>query len=99
MRGVHDPRESKLFSWGALVKALIFLLGERKKKFLFWLFWLYVVNFYVVVPSLLMGQIIDFFTVHKAGASYATFYFYTVTLGVSFALVSFVRLSLKNIIG
>jgi ABC-type multidrug transport system fused ATPase/permease subunit len=99
MRGVHDPREAKLFSWGALVKALIFLLGERKKKFLFWLFWLYVINFYVVVPSLLMGQIVDFFTVHKVGASYATFYFYTVTLGVSFALVSFVRLSLKNIIG
>jgi len=29
MRGVNDPREAKLFSWGALVKALIFLFGEN----------------------------------------------------------------------
>ena len=42
---------------------------------------------------------VDLFTVYKPGDSLRLFYVYTFTLGTSFGLVSFVRLSLKRTIG
>ncbi|OGK26138.1 hypothetical protein A2954_02045 [Candidatus Roizmanbacteria bacterium RIFCSPLOWO2_01_FULL_37_12] len=89
----------KQFRLSDLVKPIWFLLGGKKRQFLFWETILYLVHFYVVVPPLLIGKIVDFFISYQKGQSLAPFYFYTATLGISFSLVSFIRLSLKNTLG
>ena len=89
----------KQFRWRDLIKSMWFLLAGKRKTYLFWETILYLIHFYVVIPPLLVGKIVDFFISYQKGASLAPFYFYTLTLGISFALVSFLRLHLKNILG
>ena len=82
-----------------LLKALWFLIGEKKHQYLFWEIILFLIHFYVVVPPLLIGKIVDFFISYQVGQSLVPFYFYTSALGISFSLISFIRLSLKNTLG
>ncbi|MBI3626574.1 ABC transporter ATP-binding protein [Candidatus Uhrbacteria bacterium] len=89
----------KSFGWRKLARAYWFLLGEYRWKWLIWMLILFVVHLYVLVPPLILGKTVDFLTFHKAGDSLYDFYFYTGLLGISFVVFSFIRLSIKNIIG
>ena len=82
--------------WRGLIKGYVFLLGKRKKLYLFYDFCLLLLLFYSVIPPLLLGKIIDFFDTYKSNGPMSPFYAYVITLGVSFAIVSFLRLTLKN---
>lgn len=84
------------FGWLDLIRGYLFLLGKKKKIYLFWNFCLFLLLFYSVVPPLLLGKIVDFFSVYKSGESLNLFYIYIIILGVSFSIVSYFRLTLKN---
>src|SRR3972149_3162594 len=98
---MRDTREKDTikFSWWDLIKAFYYLLGEKKKTYIFWLGILFFIQFYTIVPPLVIGKIVDFFTNFKKGNSLAPFYVYAIFLGSSFSVISFVRLSLKKYLG
>jgi ABC-type multidrug transport system fused ATPase/permease subunit len=87
------------FTWMDLVKGYVYMLGAHKRKYLFLDLCLILLLTYSVVPPLLLGKIVDFFTSYKPGDNLQTFYWYIVILGCSFSLVSFLRLQLKNFLG
>jgi len=87
------------FSWGDLFKAYWFLLNNLKWKWLFLTIFLFALHFYVIVPPLIIGKIVDFFTLYHTGDSLNNFYIYTGILGITFIIISFLRLSTKNVIG
>lgn len=87
------------FSWRDLIRAYWFLLGDQRWKFLWCESILFVVLLYEIVPPLIIGMIVDFFTTYHEGDSLSFFYISTVGLGLSFAIVSFIRLSIKRITG
>lgn len=87
------------FTWTELFRSIWFLLDKNRTKFLFWWSILIFVHFYSVVPPLLIGKIVDFFTIYKSNTSLTKFYILALTLGISYALVSFIRLSVKQVLG
>ena len=87
------------FTWIDLFKSILFLVGDKKKKYLFLLFLLSITLLYLVVPSIVIGKTVDFFTNYKTGESLQVFYFYCVFLGVSTIVVSFLRLTIKKQLG
>ncbi|MBI4599516.1 ABC transporter ATP-binding protein [Candidatus Uhrbacteria bacterium] len=87
------------FSWVDLARAYWQLLGERRWKYLFLQTCLTAILFYQVVPPLVVGLMVDFFSTYHVGDSLTLFYVYTVGLGISFVVVSLVRLSIKWITG
>lgn len=97
-RVIPDEKSEK-FSWWDLVKSYVYLLGKRKKVFLLLLGILFIVQFYQIVPPLILGKIVDFFTHYKYGQDFSLFYFFAIFLGLSHAIISFIRLSLKRRLG
>jgi ABC-type multidrug transport system fused ATPase/permease subunit len=91
--------EAERSNWLDLIKSYVYLLGKRKRIFLFLLAILFIVQFYQIIPPLILGKIVDFFTSYKNGQSIFTFYVYSIFLGLSFSIVSFVRLTLKRKLG
>lgn len=87
------------FSWWDLIKAFYYLLDEKKKPYIFWLAILFLIHFYTIIPPLVIGKIVDFFTNFKTGNSLTPFYIYALFLGSSFSIISFIRLSLKKHLG
>lgn len=87
------------FSWGDLCKAYWFILGPHRWRWLLLFVVLFGIHFYLLVPPLIVGKIVDVFTGHSMGSPSHTFYLYAGILGVSYVLVSFIRLTLKNKIG
>ncbi len=59
---------------------------------------MFVVSFYDLVPPLIFGKVVDFFTTYEKGQNLTTFYFLAVFLAVSWTIASIVRLSSKNIL-
>lgn len=87
------------FSWFDLVKSVVYLMGEKRKKYLPLLFILFVIQFYSVVPPLIIGKVVDFFTTYQSGDSLSAFYWLTAILGISFSLTSYIRLTIKRLLG
>ncbi|MEK7122394.1 MAG: ABC transporter ATP-binding protein, partial [Patescibacteria group bacterium] len=87
------------FSWRDLVRAYWFLLGDLRWKYLGYEAILVFVLFYQLVPPLLVGLIVDFFTTYQKGDQLAPFYLYTLSLGISFCIVAFIRLTIKQYSG
>src|SRR3989304_8125190 len=97
LRKIYRDNDKDLkFSWWDLAKSVVYLLGDKKKKYLTLLTFLFIVQFYSVIPPFILGKIVDFFTNFKSGDSLKTFYFYAIFLGGSFSLISFIRLNLKK---
>ncbi len=100
LRKIHvDGGKDQKFSWWDLAGSIVYLIGDKKKKYLTLLAFLFIVNFYSIIPPFILGKIVDFFTNFKSGDSLGTFYFYAIFLGGSFSLVSFIRLNLKKTLG
>lgn len=90
---------SQKFGWSDLVKSIWFILDKFRGKFLFWWSILIIVHFYSVVPPLLIGRIVDFFSNYSQGDKLNTFIILSLSLGLSYAIVSAIRLSTKQILG
>lgn len=95
---MHEEEKIK-FSWLDLVKSVWFLLDKNKGKFAFWTAVLTIINFYVIVPPLILGKIVDFFVGYQKGGSITTFFLLAIGLGASSAVVAFIRLSTKQLLG
>ena len=91
-------KKRKKDSWLDLVKSIWFLAGDARKKYLFLTSLLFLLLFYDVIPALLVGKIVDFFTTYEKGESLFIFYVLTITFGLSFAVVSFSRLTIKRVL-
>ncbi len=91
-----EPSQEMKFSWWDMLKALYFLLDDRRKSFTVYTTILIAVLFYDLIPTLVISKIVDFFTVYKAGDSLATFYYYVIFLSLSLALIAFIRLTVKK---
>ncbi len=87
------------FSWWDLFRAYWFLLDATRWCWLCFALLLFAVQFYALVPPLIVGKIVDFFTGYRVGDVISRFYLYIGILGGSFVIVSFVRLSIKRVIG
>jgi ABC-type multidrug transport system fused ATPase/permease subunit len=84
------------FSFKDMFKAVLFLLDTKKKQYLLYTTILISVSFYTLVPTFIVGKIVDFFTQYKSGDSLALFFSYVGFLVVTNFLVAFVRLDTKK---
>ncbi len=95
---LNEKDNPPAISWGDLFRAYWYLLGNLKWKWLLLTLFLFAIHFYVLVPPLIIGKIVDFFTIYNSSNALWNFYIYTGILGVSFVVVSFLRISVKNVI-
>ncbi len=87
------------FSWFDLVKAVLYLVGDKKKSYVFWSVSLIFLFAYNIFPPLIVGKIVDFFMIYEEGNSLNFFYILIIIYGLSFSVVSFMRLSIKRVLG
>lgn len=80
-------------------RALLFFLGDDRRRYLAFSAVLLAVQFYALLPPYLIGHIADFLLQHRAGASLAPLYWTVATLGIAHAAVAMIRLSTKRVIG
>ena len=92
------PKKQKKDSWRNMIKSIWYLAGDHRKKFITLTILLFALLFYEVIPALLVGKIVDFFTAYEKGGSLFIFYVLTITFGLSFSLVSFFRLTIKRVL-
>lgn len=71
------------FSWLDLGRAILYLVGKNKKKYIFWNIVRLVTYFYVIIPPFILGKTVDFFTNYHYGDSLRIFYLYIVILIIS----------------
>lgn len=95
----NEITQNESFSWKDYFKALLYLLDDQKIKYIFYSVVLTLVLFYTVIPPLILGKIVDFFTKYKAGDSLTTFYGLIGFLVTMQIIVSYVRLSTKRKLG
>src|SRR3989344_595750 len=88
--------ERKNISWLEVPKAIWYFLENDRKKFLVAFFILVVIFFYDLVPIFIVGKIVDFFTNYTLGQSLNSFYFYSILIGLTWIIASFIRLKAKN---
>lgn len=86
------------FKWLDVPRSIWYFLDEDKKKWVFFNLILFLIFFYNLIPPLIVGEIVDFFTEYESGQSLRTFYFYTIFLGSTMAVASLIRLSSKNVL-
>ncbi|HUD44231.1 MAG TPA: ABC transporter ATP-binding protein [Patescibacteria group bacterium] len=79
-----------------MVKAILYLLDKRKKAYIFYTTILFSVLFYSLVPSFVIGKIVDFLTTYKLGMSLLPLYGYVLFLTCATAIIALIRLSVKN---
>ncbi len=82
--------------WRDVPKAIWYFLEKDRKRFTWFFSILSVVLIYNLVPAFIVGRIVDFFTNYSKGESLKPFYFYIVFLGVSYVIISTIRLYCKQ---
>lgn len=96
---VQTSADEEKFSWIDFLRAIWYLLAGKRRVYLFWTMVLILIQFYILVPPIILGKIVDFFISYRAGEPLTSFYIYTAVLGVSFVLVSFTQLTCKKTLG
>lgn len=86
----------KKFTWLDVLRTLWYFMDGFRFKFVFWTITLFVVLFYTLLPPILIGGIVDFFTHYKTGQPLDRFFLYVAILGISYGLSSIIRLTAKN---
>lgn len=87
---------SPSFSWADLFKSVWHITETKRTSFFLAHIAVLLLSFYTILPPLLIGAIVDFFTQYKPGESLVPFYQYATFLGLSYSLVSFFRLATKG---
>ncbi|MCU0660478.1 MAG: ABC transporter ATP-binding protein/permease [Candidatus Pacebacteria bacterium] len=83
------------FSLIELPKVIWHFLEKERVAYIFFNGVLFSAFFYDLVPPLIVGKIVDFFITYSRGDSLTLFYNYVAFLGISYALVSLIRLRSK----
>lgn len=89
------PRQ-KDFTWLDIFRSIWHFLEKDKAKYVFFNIILFLVFFYELVPALILGKIVDFFTIWRQGDSLKIFYIYCIFLGAAYSLSSLIRLKSKE---
>jgi ABC-type multidrug transport system fused ATPase/permease subunit len=93
---MNKNEETSNFGWRDMLRSLWYLLDDQKQKYLFLSAIVFLVQFYELVPTVIVGKIVDFFTTYKPGDSLTAFYQYVAILGIGTATVALIRLSSKR---
>ncbi len=96
MRSEADKGEK--ISWLDVPRSIWRFLEKNKGKYVFFNILLFFIFFYTLVPPFILGKIVDFFIQYRRGAPLGQAYFYAALLGGSYVLVSFIRLTSKNVL-
>src|SRR3989344_1954434 len=88
--------ETVKFTWFDVPRSIWYFLGPDKARWSSFNIVLFFVFFYDLVPPLIVGRMIDFFTEYRVGDSLRTFYIYAIFLGVAHTVVSLIRLTSKG---
>ncbi len=86
------------FSWLEAFKSVWYFLENDRAKFTFYFFVLMIIFFYELLPSYIVGKIIDFISSHESGESLRPFYYYVLFISTTYVLASFIRLKSKFIL-
>lgn len=92
-------KEDSHFSWFDVLRSFWFFYKDQGPSFFFWIVALFLVNFYQLVPPLILGKLID---ILSTPSSKDTFYFIVLLIGFAgfvHIATSLIRLHGKNIIG
>lgn len=96
---VHNQKtEEQNMSWFKIIKSIWYFAEDDKSKLVFYSSILLIVLSYSLVPAYIVGKIVDFFNGYSQGDSLKPFYHYIIFLGVSYLLVSLVRLYSKQVV-
>ena len=76
-----------------------YFLDTDRRRYLFFICVLGIVQFYPMLPPYLIGRVADFLIAWRPGADLTPMYLTITTLGVAHAGVALVRLSTKRVIG
>lgn len=93
---IKNVGSTKKFGWFDIPKSIWYFLDKDKPSWVFFNVLLFVIFFYDLIPTLVVGKMIDFFTKYHSGDSLRIFYIYAIFLGVSHTVVSLIRLGSKN---
>lgn len=93
------PGDTPVFSWWDFARAYVFLLDKQRARYFGYTAVLVLVFFYDLVPIFVVGKVVDFFTNYTPGDSLTVFYAYIIFLTVTYAIFSFIRLSVKKQLG
>ncbi len=93
---MENTKENKQFSWWDFIRAVWYCHQGQQGRFIFWTVILFAVFFYQLIPPIIVGKIIDFFTGYKPGNSLLPFFIYAIVLAVSYGVVAVIRLTSKN---
>lgn len=85
------PDASVNLSWSGMFKFVWQLLGDLRPKFLFLFISLVVIQFYELLPPLIVGRIVDIFSSYQAGDSLEQVVGLLIFLGVSHLFVAMLR--------
>lgn len=78
---------------------IAYFLDTDRRRYLFFICVLGIVQFYPMLPPYLIGRVADFLIAWRPGTDLAPMYLTIATLGVAHAGVALVRLSTKRVIG
>ncbi|MEK7615742.1 MAG: ABC transporter ATP-binding protein [Patescibacteria group bacterium] len=85
------------FRWRDLPKAIWYLLREDRGKFVWASIVIFIIQFLDLLPAILGGKIVDFFTSYTQGDSLTLFYIYVFVLAGAYTFAAFVRIQAKKV--
>jgi len=95
---IHEKEPNQL-GWWEMIKAVLYLVGENRKKYLFLNLLIFLTFCYDVVPPFIVGKIVDFFSTYQKGDSLNIFYGYVIFIVITSFSLSLLRLTSKNSLG
>lgn len=93
----YDPKLK--FSWLDFIRSVWMFFGKHRLKFTILFSLLVLINFYELVPPMLIGKVVDFFTTYQNGQELTPFYTVVLILAGTLGLSAIIRLSIKKVIG
>lgn len=87
------------FSWLDFGKAVLYLLGKRKRAYLLLSFVLILILGFGALPPLIMGMVVDYFSTYTKGASLQPFYILVLVGSVLASIAAYLRLQIKQYMG
>lgn len=93
----YDPKIK--FSWADFIRSIWTFCGKHKLKISILLGLLVLINFYELIPPMLIGKVVDFFTSFKSGEDLNPFYVLVIVLASTLGLSAIIRLTIKKVIG
>jgi ABC-type multidrug transport system fused ATPase/permease subunit len=86
-------------NWIEFGKAVLYLLGERKRTYLTFSFILFLILGFGALPPYIIGKTVDFLSTYKAGESIQPFYILVIAGSILTSFAAFIRLQLKQSMG